>query len=308
MKADIDRDIIKRFETLGNLRIDEPLSRHTSFRTGGPADILITPYSVESLIDIIDLAGEKSLPLTVVGGCSNILAGDSGVRGLVVKLCEEQNIDGRIEVKDNLVYADAIVKKEGFINFCLEKGFSGMEFMAGIPGCIGGGIVMNAGIDASVFADILESIAFIDMKGTISTKRVTGEMATYRRLRVGENAIILGGYFLLDQAGDIEESRRKINGYIEDRKIKHPLDRPSAGSVFKNPPGHSSWRLIDEAGLKGKRVGGAAVSDLHTNFIINTGRATSADILNLIEFIRETVQAKFNVLLETEIRMIGDFQ
>lgn len=307
MKSLFEKNIIEKLETLGLAKINEPLSNHTSFKTGGPADILIFPYNTALLIEIIEIAAKNNFPVTVVGGCSNLLVGDRGIRGLVIKLGEDNGNRGIVKIEGDLIYADSSVKKSRFINFCLESGYTGMEFMSGIPGCIGGGIIMNAGITEAVFADILDSIVCMDMKGKIGTMKITGDMGKYRSLGIGGGIIVLGGYFRLEKTGDAEKVKRKIEAYIEDRKIKHPLDWPSAGSVFKNPPGCSSWKLIDEAGLKGKRIGGAQVSDLHTNFIINTGGAVSSDILKLIDYIKEVVLSKTGILLETEVKMLGEF-
>jgi UDP-N-acetylmuramate dehydrogenase len=307
MKSKIGKSIIEKLRGLGITKTDEPLSNHTSFKTGGPADILIIPYSFESLVEIINIAGKKEFPVTLVGGCSNLLIGDRGIRGLVIKLGEDEEIKGRIEIKEDFLYADSSVKKSRFVSFCLENGFEGMEFMSGIPGCIGGGIIMNAGIAEAVFADILDSIVYMDKEGRIATMKVTGDMSRYRSLVIGRDVIVLGGYFRLNRTDNREKVKSKIDGYVEDRKMKHPLDRPSAGSVFKNPSGYSSWKLIDEAGLKGKRIGGAQVSELHTNFIINAGGAVSSDILKLIDHVREVVLSKTGILLETEIRIIGEF-
>ena len=302
-----EKNIIDRLGRLGLSKINEPLSNHTSYKTGGPADMLIIPHDAGSLIEIIDIADKNNFPVTVVGGCSNLLVGDRGIRGIVIKLGEDEENRGRIDIEENFIYADSSVKKSRFIKFCMDNGFAGMEFMSGIPGCIGGGIIMNAGISEAVFADILDSVIYMDMKGTIGTMKITGDMTGYRSLGIDGSVIVLGGYFRLERTGDPENVKRKIDGYIEDRKLKHPLDWPSAGSVFKNPSGYSSWKLIDDAGLKGRRIGGAQVSELHTNFIINAGGAVSSDILRLIDHIREVVLSKTGILLEPEIKMLGEF-
>ena len=307
MTSIFEKKIIKSLEELGIIGINEPLSNHTSFKTGGPADILIIPRNSGSLKEIIDIADKNDFPVTVVGGCSNLLVGDSGIRGLVVKIGDNGENRGKIKIDDDVVYADSSVKKGRFINCCLENGFEGMEFMSGIHGCIGGGIIMNAGIAEAVFADILDSIDYMDMKGNTGTMKITEDMAGYRSLGIDRNIIVLGGYFRLKRTDDAEKVKIKIDRYIAERKIKHPLDRPSAGSVFKNPPGYSSWKLIDEAGLKGKMIGGAQVSELHTNFIINAGGASSLDIRCLIDHVKEIVLSKTGVLLEAEIKMLGEF-
>jgi UDP-N-acetylmuramate dehydrogenase len=269
--------------------------------------MLIVPDEPGSLAEIVDTITGNKLPVTIVGGCSNLLVGDRGIRGAVIKICEEKGNPGKIKIEGDLVYSDACVKKGRFIGFCLENGLEGMEFMSGIPGCLGGGIIMNAGITEAVFADILNSVVYIDMKGNTGAVNINKSKAGYRNIGIEADVIVLGGYFRLKKTADAPNLKRKIEGYIAERKIKHPLDWPSAGSVFKNPPGYSSWKLIDESGLKGRRVGGAQVSELHTNFIINTGGATSSDILNLVDCIRNVVFSKTGIQLEAEIKMLGEF-
>ncbi|MDY6934548.1 MAG: UDP-N-acetylmuramate dehydrogenase [Spirochaetota bacterium] len=299
--------LIERLSKLGIMRLDESMRNHTSFMTGGPADILIYPLSHDYLREIVLIARDGLIPLTIIGGGSNLLVGDKGIRGIVIKLCENGVLDGRMEIRpDGLVYADSIMKKETFVQFCLDQGFKGMEFIAGIPGCLGGGIMMNAGTDMGNFIDILHSVISLNWSGTIETKELTKEMAEYRRLNIEEDTIILGSLFKLPRGENIEDIRHRIEENINQRRLKHPLDYPSAGSVFKNPPQRSSWELIDEAGLKGQRVGGAVVSTLHTNFIVNANNASSSDILSLMDHIKERVYSKFNILLESEIRVLGE--
>ena len=308
MKRCIDKEIIESLEGLGSVRIDEPMRNHTSFKTGGTADILIYPNDHNSMGEIALLAREKSTPLTVIGGGSNLLVGDKGIRGIVARLSEDGVINGRIEIeRDGLIYADSIKKKEDFISFCINHNFEGMEFMAGIPGCIGGGIIMNAGTILGNFADILKRVIYIDNAGKMRNEKISKETAGYRTLGIEDADIVLGGFFKLSASENIDAVKERIRDIIDDRREKHPLYYPSAGSVFKNPTGYSSWKLVDDAGLKGMRVGGAVVSHLHTNFIINTDNASSSDILNLINIIKERIYSGFSIMLETEIKMLGEF-
>ena len=301
-------EVKNKLNSFGILKADEPLSNYTSFKTGGPADFLIWPKDSDSLKEIIAVSEEESLPVTVLGGCTNLLVGDKGVRGIVVMQNSESDIKNRIEIEDDgLVYSDSGVRKKEFIRFCVEAGFTGMEFMAGIPGCIGGGIVMNAGTVDGNFADILDSIVYMSRDGQITAHTLSRSEAGYRTMGLPEGCIVLGACFRMHKTHDIESVKEKIECILQDRKKKHPLNYPSAGSVFKNPPGHFSWKLINDAGLRGRQIGGACVSDLHTNFIVNAGGASSQDILNLIEHIKEKVNAMFNVSLEPEIRLIGEF-
>ncbi|MBN1532695.1 MAG: UDP-N-acetylmuramate dehydrogenase [Spirochaetes bacterium] len=300
-------DLKMELREFGEVCEQEPMCRHTSFRTGGPAELLIVPRNGGAIPEILRIAGTSGRPLTVIGGCSNLLVSDGGIEGIVVMIREDDSMPGTLELAGIDIRADAAVSKERFIRFALEKGLAGMEFMAGIPGCLGGGIIMNAGTSMGWFADILRSIDIVDEGGGCRTLAVTSEMSSYRRMMIPGGAVVTGGLFRLRRAEDPGEPRRIIQEVLEDRKRKHPLQFPSAGSVFKNPEGHSSWKLIDEAGLKGATVGGAQVSELHTNFIINAGSATSGDIYELIRHVQSRVREKFGILLETEVRTVGEF-
>ena len=299
--------LLHHFSALGAVKVGEPMRTHTTFRTGGPADVLLCPRDAAATAEAVRIAVDNSIPLTVIGGGSNLLVGDRGIRGLTIR-CAYDGPAGeglRLET-DGAVYADAFVKKSEFIQFCIDRGLEGMEFMAGIPGCLGGGIVMNAGTTLGNFSDIVRRVVYVDTAGTIREMPVTKDMAGYRRLEIGGNPIITGAYFALKESADTGAVRGRIRGILQERSAKHPLDYPSAGSVFKNPDGHSSWKLINDAGLRGCRIGGAMVSELHTNFIINFDNATSKDILNCIEHVRERVLARFGLVLEPEIRVIGE--
>ena len=301
-------DVKNKLNSLGILKTEEPLNKYTSFKTGGPADFLIWPKDPDSLKEIITISEEESIPVTVLGGCTNLLVGDKGIRGIVVMQNSESDIKNKIEIEDNgLIYSDSGIRKKEFIHFCVEAGFTGMEFMAGIPGCIGGGIVMNAGTVDGNFVDILDSVVCITSDGRLARQAVSRDTAGYRSMGLPDGCIVLGGYFRMHKAPEMESVKEKIDCILQDRKKKHPLNFPSAGSVFKNPPGHFSWKLVNDAGLRGKTIGGACVSDLHTNFIVNAGGATSMDILNLIDYVKEAVKSKFNVSLEPEIKIMGEF-
>lgn len=293
---------------LGELRIDEPMSAHTTFRVGGPADLLLFPRDAVALRDIRTAVQRHGVPLTIAGGGSNLLVGDAGIRGVTVILRESASRLGALRHEGGgAVYAEAIVSKERFVRTCAEWSLEGMEFMAGIPGCLGGGIMMNAGTTEGNFIDILDRIDFIDEACAARSQGITREMGHYRKMDVERGAIVTGALFRLRPSREALAVKEKIARILAERREKHPLDYPSAGSVFKNPEGHSSWKLINDAGLKGYRIGGAMVSTLHTNFIVNADRARAADILRLIEHIQETVSERFGVRLEPEVRVLGDF-
>ncbi|OHD68601.1 MAG: UDP-N-acetylenolpyruvoylglucosamine reductase [Spirochaetes bacterium RBG_16_49_21] len=304
----IPRNVIQALGECARVKEKEPLKTYTTYRTGGPADLLVFPGDNESLSRIVRIAADESLPLTVIGGGSNLLVGDKGLEGIVIRLCEDSLRKGEIVLlEDGTIYADSIASKERFVEFAVNLGYSGMEFMAGIPGCIGGGIIMNAGTSMGAFADILVDVDLVDSGGNRTAALIDRSMSSYRKMGIGDGAIITGARIKLSRAADASRVRSDIEDILGDRRKKHPLDYPSAGSVFKNPDGYSSWKLIDEAGLKGRMVGGARVSELHTNFIINADGATSRDIRNLICLIQETVFQYFGIRLETEIKMVGVF-
>ncbi len=292
---------------LGHVLMNEPMGKYTTFKTGGPADIFVTPYSMDSVRDIVGIARHASIPLTIIGGGSNLLVGDKGIRGIVLRISNGIPQRRIYVTEDSSIFAESSITKQDLINFSLNNEYEGSEFMAGIPGCIGGGIVMNAGTDLGTFSDILISVRYIRKNGKIEEKKITGDMAGYRSLEIDDGAIILSGIFRLKKSKQPDSVRSRIDKILKERSSKHPINYPTAGSVFKNPEGFQSWKLIDDSGLKGQRVGGAAFSELHTNFIVNVHNATSKDILNLIEIAIERVHEKYRVTLETEIRLIGEF-
>lgn len=304
----MNRKLLQLLYRHGSAMTDEPMSNHTTYKTGGPADCFFIPKDPACLGEVREAAKKDGLPFLVIGGGSNLLVSDSGIRGIVVALCGEG--ENGIQLQDgdeNIIYADARVDKKAFIDFALRRNLSGMEFMAGLPGCIGGGIAMNAGTNMGWFSDILTRVRIISKDGSMREKNISDEMISYRGLKFEEGAIILGGYFRLKKTASAEKVRALIEEIMRDRENKHPLEYPSAGSVFKNPEGHASWKLINDAGLRGYAIGGAMVSEKHTNFIINTGSATSSDIYRLIRHVQEQVEKSFGVHLEPEVKMLGEF-
>ncbi|MBN1501665.1 MAG: UDP-N-acetylmuramate dehydrogenase [Spirochaetes bacterium] len=294
-------------EKYGIFRYSAPMNEYTSFKCGGPADFLITPAGYDEASEIIKYCVKENINYTVIGAGSNLLVGDKGIRGAVIRISEDMGIKGKIEIQGEFIYCDASVKKTDFIDFAVDNGFGGVEFAVGIPGSIGGGISMNAGTFMGTYIDILKKIRYIDKSGNLKVRDMSSTDAHYRHMDLDDAVIITGGYFMLPRTEDAGLLRSKIEDIINDRKFKHPWTYPSAGSVFKNPDGHQSWKLVNDSGLKGFRIGDAMVSELHTNFIINDGNAKAADIRRLIELIQKTVKEKFNVDMHTEIKMIGEF-
>lgn len=300
----IPDSIIREISLLGKCHKEFPMSAVTTFRTGGIADYLLEPFDEASAASAVSILKHGNIVFHIIGGGSNLLVSDSGLRGVVIRFADD---NAGTRLLNGSIYASSSVSKERFISGAIEKGFGGVEFMAGIPGTVGGGIYMNAGTYMGSFSDILSKIRVSDYYGNISEIEVSCESSGYRYMEIPENSIILGGLFSLPVSENSEEVRRRVDEIIADRWKKHPMEFPSAGSVFKNPEGHSSWKLINDSGLKGFAIGGAMVSEKHTNFIINTGNALSSDIYRLVKHIQESVYNHFSVKLETEIRILGEF-
>lgn len=299
-------DVIKELSQYGRLYVDVPMSQFTTFKVGGPADMLIEPCSNETIPYIVTIAKQTNTPVTIIGGGSNLVVGDRGIRGLVVRMGSSQEDEGSIAFDGTNVVVDAKVTKKRFVEEAIDHGLAGMEFIAGIPGCIGGGVIMNAGTTMGTFSDIITDITCYTADGTLLTVANTS-LFSYRKSMLPEGAIVISARCTLNIADNPEDVKNTVKEILRERKNKHPLDYPSAGSVFKNPDGHASWKLINDAGLRGYSIGGAKVSELHTNFIVNTGKATAMDIKHLVEFIQETVHKLYDINLEPEIRFIGEF-
>jgi UDP-N-acetylmuramate dehydrogenase len=299
--------IARELRSFGHVLENASMKDFTTFRTGGTADVLVFPKTIEDAASIVKYALKTGVPLTVIGWGSNLVVGDKGIRGIVLRMAENDVVKGVVEQKgDGCLYADAIVKKRDLMNAATALSYTGCGFMAGIPGCVGGGILMNAGTFMGTFIDILESVRYVTKTGEIKEAELHHDMARYRGLDLADAAVVWGGLFCFQERKNPEDIQKLIDEINADRLKKHPQD-PSAGSVFKNPEGHSSWKLVNDSGLRGTRIGGAMVSELHTNFIINTGDATSQDVRSLISLVQETVQKKFGVEMHTEVKIIGEF-
>ena len=280
----------------------EPMARRTTFRVGGPAEVLFLPERAEQIVLALDAAREAGSPAVVIGNGSNLLVRDKGIRGLVIVLGE--GFSG-IRFEGNTVKAQAGVSLAKLAAAAQARGLSGLEFASGIPGTLGGGCAMNAGAYGGQLSDVLIG-AEVLMDGTVKTLSRDGMQMGYRTTRpLREGGIVLSARFALtpDDPEAILCRMRELNAR---RRDKQPLNWPSAGSTFKRPEGHFAGALIEGAGLKGRRVGGAQVSEKHAGFIVNTGGATAADILTLIGIVQAEVQARSGVWLETEVRVLGE--
>ena len=287
-----------------NIFTDEPMNIHTTFRAGGPAKYLVKPALTSHIIDTIRLCRKYDVPYTVVGNGSNILVSDKGYDGLVILISDEL---GRVEVNGKRITAGAGAMLSKVANAALKASLKGMEFAAGIPGTVGGACVMNAGAYGGEIKDVIVSAKAVDRDGNILDFTVDEMELSYRHSIFADNEyIIVEAVFELEE-GDVAEISSIMKELAAKRREKQPLEYPSAGSTFKRPTGYFAGALIEEAGLKGRGVGGARVSEKHAGFVINYDNATAADILDTINLVKEEVAKKSSVMLECEIKFLGMF-
>lgn len=286
-----------------NLRQMEPMSRHTTFRVGGPADAMVWPAG-DALAQVLDLCDRHGQPYYIIGNGSNLLVGDGGIRGLVIAMGKGQD---DIQIEGTHVVAGAGVLLSRFASLAAERGLTGMEFAAGIPGTVGGAVVMNAGAYGGEMKDILESVTVLDPSGREKKLDLEELKLGYRSSCIPEHKYIVKEAVFALENGDAEEIRARIQELRGKRMEKQPLEYPSAGSTFKRPEGHFAGKLIMDAGLRGYQVGGAQVSEKHCGFVINRGGATAADIRRLMQDVSDEVERQFGVKLEPEVKMLGEF-
>jgi UDP-N-acetylmuramate dehydrogenase len=303
-------------DRFGNrIRFDEPMSRHTSLGVGGPAEALVYPYSREDVLSVITGARERKIPYLVVGGGTNLIVADQGVSGIVMILAEGLGQLNEIDTRDKevRVYAGAGVPTKALCRFCLSRGYGGMNFALGIPGTVGGAIRMNAGTTQGWMSDKLLYIEVVYPMGAPQKVYKNQIISEYRSLAWDTVAtacekyppVILGGAFGFTPTSQ-EILRKEARWILKTRASRQPIYRRSAGCFFKNPSAETSaGRLIEEAGLKGRKRGGAIVSIKHANFILNMGQATATDILGLMDTVQETVLSKYGIMLEPEVQIVG---
>lgn len=283
------------------LRFNEPLSEYTSFRIGGKAEVMAFPKSEEQLRNILIQSAILDCKPAILGAGTNVLAPDEGVPGLVI--CLKDTFDGIELLDDNRIECMAGITMTRAAVYAANKGLSGMEFAHGIPGTVGGGVYMNAGAYGGEICQICESVRVMDTKGNVRTLENSELDFSYRHSALCHtDDVIISATFRL-QPGNVTEIRDKMKDLMAKRSASQPLDKPSAGSVFKRPKGYYAAALIDQAGLKGLRVGDAEVSTKHAGFIINRGNATSDNVKELIQQVSERVYNDCGITLEPEIRI-----
>lgn len=278
----------------------EPMKNHTTFRIGGPAKHFYMPASVEELILVIEACRKSNEKYMILGNGSNVLFMDQGYDGVIIQIYSNMN---SIKIEDDVIYAEAGALLSKVASFARDNELTGMEFAAGIPGTLGGAVVMNAGAYGGEMKDIIEYVDVLEEDLTVKRYLCDEMEFGYRHSIVDGSKVVLGAAIKLDK-GDVESINKKMAELKEARVSKQPLEYPSAGSTFKRPEGYFAGKLIEDSGLKGYSVGGAMVSTKHSGFVINYDNATSSDVLTLISDVQNVVYDKYGVKLEPEVRII----
>ena len=296
------KNLFSNIYSKDEVKINALMKEHINFEVGGPADILLIPSKVEQIIESIKICKENNIPYFVMGNGSNLLVKDGGIRGVVIKLTGLTNL----EVNKEEIKADCGVMLKELSDKALENSLTGLEFACGIPGSVGGAVFMNAGAYNGEIKNVIKEAEVITSSGEIITLSKDELELGYRTSKVmKDNSIVINATFKLEK-GNKEEIKETIDDLTKKREEKQPLEYPSAGSTFKRPEGYFAGKLIQDSGLKGYSIGGAAVSSKHSGFVINKGNATAKDILDLIAYIQEEVKKQFGVELHTEVRIIGE--
>ena len=286
-----------------DIKIDEPMKKHISFRVGGPADILVKPRTEDQIKNVINLLKKEEVPYLVIGNGSNLLIKDAGIRGVVVEISDNFN---KFEIDGNIVNAQSGVLLAVLGKAILGAELKGFEFAAGIPGTLGGALTMNAGAYGGEMKDIVKSVKVMDEEGNI--KELTNEQMEfgYRKSTVIKNNYIVLSAKIKLEDGNYNEIKELMADLAQRRVKNQPLNLPSAGSTFKRPEGHFAGKLIDDAGLRGLTLRGAQVSEKHCGFVVNMGEAKAKDLLDLMYIVKSTVYNKFGINLEEEVKILGE--
>lgn len=310
-KTEVGENMRQEFETKlfhtidkEKIYVNEKMEKHTTFRIGGPADYFVMPSDVTDVKAVIELCEQEKVPYYVVGNGSNLLVGDKGFRGVIIQIASNMN---QMQADGEVITAQAGCSLAQIAGKALDEELAGFEFAAGIPGTLGGAVRMNAGAYGGEIKDVLESAVVLTREGKVMELSVSEMEFDYRTSIIERTGwTILGGKIRLHK-GKREEIKAVMDDLREKRVSKQPLEYPSAGSTFKRPKGYFAGKLIQDAGLRGFRVGGACVSEKHSGFVINIDHATADDVVSLMEQVDEKVRAQFGVGLEPEVRRIGEF-
>ena len=286
-----------------NIKVDEPMKKHISFKVGGPADFLVKPKTEEELRNVVEFAKKENVPFIVIGNGSNLLVKDGGIRGIVIELSDNFN---NYEIDGNIIKAQSGALLAIIGRNAMKNSLTGFEFAAGIPGTLGGALAMNAGAYGGEMKQVVKTVRLMDRDGNIFELSNEEMKFEYRRsLLTTKDYIVLSAVIEL-QPGNVEEIKEIMADYSNRRSTKQPLNFPSAGSTFKRPEGHFAAKLIDDCGLRGLTLRGAQVSDKHCGFVVNMGDANAKDILDLMFIVKSTVNAKFGIMLEEEVKILGE--
>lgn len=289
---------LKHITSEENILCNEPMKNHTTFKTGGPAEFLVTPASKEEFMELLKI----DFPKMIIGNGSNLIVKDGGIKGLVIKTTKLNHL----KVEGNIIEAESGVFISKIANTAKDYSLTGFEFACGIPGTLGGAVSMNAGAYGGEMKNVIVESEYADESGNTYTVGNEGHEFAYRRSFFTDTHYIILSSKIELEPGNQEEIVARMNELRNQRNSKQPVTLPSAGSIFKRPEGFFAGKLIEDSGLKGYAIGGAQISTLHAGFIVNTGDATSKDILDLIEHIQKTVNKNFGVQLETEVKIIGE--
>lgn len=285
------------------IKVDEPMKKHISFKVGGPADFLVKPETEEELIQVIKLLKEENIPFLVIGNGSNLLVKDGGIRGVVIELTDNFN---NYEIEGNIIKAQSGALLSILGRNALKNSLTGFEFAAGIPGTLGGALAMNAGAYGGEMKQVIKTVRLMDTEGNIFELSNEEMKFEYRRSILTTNDFIVLSAVIELKQGNADEIKETMVDYANRRSTKQPLNFPSAGSTFKRPEGHFAAKLIDDCGLRGLNLRGAQVSDKHCGFVINSGDASAKDLLDLMFIVKSTVNAKFGIMLEEEVKILGE--
>lgn len=305
-------DNIKKIIRKGNLKFNEPMSRHTTFRTGGPAKLFVEPYTETELAALLKYCSVNQLRHTVIGNGSNLLVSDKGYDGIIIHLGRVDGSDfvmlGYEDLGDEFLFDAGCGCIMSVLGSIAEKlCCTGFEPLSGIPGCIGGAVIMNAGAYGTEIGQLVQSVRTINSSGDIREFDSSNLEFRYRGSSLSDNGLIVSRVNFCLPKGSSEQISFLMKDYAARRKEKQPLDYPSAGSTFKRPQGYFAGKLIEDCGLKNRSVGDAIVSEKHAGFIINKGNASSMDIYSLIRQVKETVKDRTGIELEPEVKLLGDF-
>lgn len=284
--------------------LDEPMKKHTTFRIGGPSDYFVLPKNIEEVKGVIALCKEKEVPFYILGNGSNLLVSDDGFRGVIIQLYKNMS---HIEVEGNAIRAQVGALLSKIAAEALQNGLTGFEFASGIPGTLGGAVVMNAGAYGGEMKDVLAEVTALTQDGEVKVLKKEELDLGYRTSVVGKKGYIALEAVVELQKGNPDEIKATMDDLKERRTTKQPLEYPSAGSTFKRPEGYFAGKLIQDTGLRGFSVGGAQISEKHCGFVINKDHATAKDVAELMREVSDRVEAKFGVPLEPEVKKLGDF-